>query len=95
MKPSPPVAVLTACNGGSSAVPTLVPPWRAEGVLARTAVVAAPVSVPWNVVPSVDHDGVHPGGTFSEPGTYVCALEAPLIGSVMVAAAGLADPLSV
>jgi hypothetical protein len=62
LKPSPPVAVLTGRNGGSSAAPRFVPFWRAEGLPARTAVVALPLSVFWKVVPSVDHDGVHPGG---------------------------------
>ena len=37
--------------------------------VARTAVVAAPWSVPVKVLPSVDQPGVQPGGTCSEPGT--------------------------
>lgn len=57
------------------------------GFSARTAVVAVPVSVAPNELPSVDQDGVHPGGTFSEPGTYVWELPAPAIGSVTTARA--------
>lgn len=83
MKPSPPVAVVTACTGGVSAADNDVASGPASGLVARTAVTPDAGSVPVKVLPSVDHDGVHPGGACSEPDWN--AWPAPT-ASVMVAA---------
>ncbi|MEJ2853148.1 MULTISPECIES: hypothetical protein [unclassified Saccharothrix] len=68
VNPSPPVAVTAACTGGVSCDASTVPPGRAAALVARTATVPDAGSASWKVVPSVDHCGVHPGGTRSEPG---------------------------
>src|SRR5690242_17155137 len=83
LKPSPPVAVVTACTGGVRAPDSEVASGPASGFVARTAVTPDAGSVPVKVEPSVDHDGVQPGGACSEPGWK--AWPAPT-ASVMVAA---------
>lgn len=88
VKPSPPVDWAVGRTGGRRSLACAVPPGRAAGWLARTARVAVPGSLPVKVVPSEDQAAVQPGGTFSEPGTYVWAVPAPAMGSVMTAGAG-------
>ncbi|MFD0531483.1 hypothetical protein ACFQ1I_40705 [Kitasatospora arboriphila] len=86
VNPSPPVDCGVGRTGASSGAARLVPVPRTVPFSARTAVVAVPGSVVVKPLPSVDHDGVQPGGACKEPGTYVWAVPAPAIGSVMVAA---------
>lgn len=69
VNPSPPVDCAVGRTGASSGAERPVPPLRAVGFWARTAAVAAPGSVVVQEVPSVDQEGVQPGGTCREPGT--------------------------
>lgn len=67
VKPSPPVAVAIVCTGGVRAPDNAVASAPERGFVARTAVTPEAGSVPVKALPSVDHDGVQPGGACREP----------------------------
>lgn len=81
--------VLTGDAGAVSRVEVAVAGERTAALLAWTTSVAVPGSVEEKLFPpSVDHCPTKPGGTRSEPGTYVWLTPAPWIGSAMTAPAG-------